>query len=295
VTRKENLLPGLFRDIAELNDFSLRYLVEIERESPKMNELNNISLTRFASTVSAIMGIDPPDKADKPVEAIVSLYKGKADRVLIYNPDAIAMWLYTRYFDYFAPVIQNTPVVLPFLSVLPTVTPVCFATKYTGVTPDIHGIQSYIKPVVKTDSLFDAFIRSGQKIAIVAVENSSMSKIFAERDMDYYIEASDNQVCEKAKSILGENYDLICVYTSEYDAVMHKTGITSALSIAALKNQIAIYRDLIDGVKITNLGRKTLITFSPDHGVHDNEDESVGTHGSDKPEDLNILHFWGLV
>ena len=36
------------------------------------------------------------------------------------------------------------------------------------------------------DTLFDALIRAGKKPAIVAETNSSMSKIYLERDMDYY-------------------------------------------------------------------------------------------------------------
>jgi hypothetical protein len=30
-----------------------------------------------------------------------------------------------------------------------------------------------------------------------------------------------------------------------------------------------------------------------DHGIHTN-DEGHGTHGSDLPEDLNVMHFYGL-
>ena len=57
----------------------------------------------------------------------------------------------------------NADLTLPLQTVMPSVTPVCFATMYTGAQPEVHGIQSYTKPVVKTDSVFDVLIRNGKK------------------------------------------------------------------------------------------------------------------------------------
>jgi len=73
------------------------------------------------------------------------------------------------------------------LSVMPSVTPVCFASMYTGAMPNVHGIQAYEKPVLSTDTVFDAFIRADLKPAIVSTANDSISCIFLERDMDYFI------------------------------------------------------------------------------------------------------------
>ncbi|NLB41411.1 MAG: hypothetical protein GX815_03990 [Clostridiales bacterium] len=67
---------------------------------------------------------------------------------------------------------------------MPSVTPVCFDTLYTGAQPEVHGIQKYEKLVIKIDSLFDALIRQGKKPVIIVETNCSMSKIFLERDMD---------------------------------------------------------------------------------------------------------------
>lgn len=70
---------------------------------------------------------------------------------------------------------------------MPSVTPVSFGTMYTGAMPEVHGIRCYSKPVIKIDSLFDSLRRSGKRVALVAVVNSSMAKIFEERDIDYYL------------------------------------------------------------------------------------------------------------
>jgi hypothetical protein len=53
--------------------------------------------------------------------------------------------------------------------------------KTTGAQPQVHGIQKKEKPVLTCDTIFDALIRSGKKIAIVAVKGSSIDLIFRKR------------------------------------------------------------------------------------------------------------------
>ena len=77
-------------------------------------------------------------------------------------------------------------------------TPVCFGSMYTGASPEIHGIQHYVKSLITIDSIFDALIRAGKKPCIVTVKNSSLSKIFNEKNMDYYLEDYDNEVIARA-------------------------------------------------------------------------------------------------
>ena len=203
--------------------------------------------------------------------------------------------LYQQNFELFEKVLRHAPVCLPFKTVFPSVTPVCFGTMYTGALPEVHGIQFYTKPVIKIDSVYDAFIGAGKKAAIVAVRESSMSKIFLERDMDYFIEEDDEKVKETAIRLIKENkYNLLSVYTQEYDDVMHARGVLSPEAINALKNQIRIFDELANAIKETERDGKTLITFSTDHGVH-NEPNGRGSHGTDEPYDLNIAHFFGVL
>ena len=58
--------------------------------------LNPISLTHLCASLTAAMGVPAPEKADTPIPALVDLVKntcGTVDRVFMYNPDAVAMWL----------------------------------------------------------------------------------------------------------------------------------------------------------------------------------------------------------
>lgn len=259
---------------------------------------NTISMTQFAATISAIMNIEKPKNADKAVKFIEKVIHSSApeavDRVLIYNPDAVAMWLFQKYTEMFTSILERTSFGIPVKTVTPSWTPVCFGTMYTGAEPEVHGIMKYEKKIISKDSLFDALIRSGKKAAIVAVEESSLSVIFGGRDMDYYIMPNDEEVIRKARELIREDkYDLIVVYNQEYDDVMHETGVESDESLRALKRHIDSFADLSDDVKKYWKNQTSLVCWATDHGVHQMED-GCGNHGEDIEEDMNIMHFYGV-
>ena len=263
-----------------------------------MDSFHSISMTKLAATFAGIMGIEPPGQAEAKIDWLSELLKSKAngsvDRAVVYNPDAIAMWLFQNYTADFAPVLGHTQVGVPLKTVFPSVTPVCFASMYTGTQPEVHGVQQYEKPVVTTDSLFDALIRAGRRAAIVAVKGSSMSKIYAGKALDYFIMTYDDEVARKAAELIKKDeYDFISVYTQEYDDAMHLTGTESEASLEAMNNQIHIFEKLAEAVEKNYKKHNTLLCFCTDHGVHTKE-TGGGTHGSDLPEDMNIMHFFGI-
>ena len=119
---------------------------------------------------------------------------------------------------------------------MPSVTPVCFASMYTGALPDVHGIKAYVKPVLKCDTLFDAALRAHLRTAIVSTANDSISVIFLERQMDYYIYPTLEEVNNKAVELLeGDRYDLIVVYNPDYDANMLSCDTTQKPSAPIIR------------------------------------------------------------
>lgn len=255
-----------------------------------------LKLTGIAASLTAALGVDAPQQAEPALEIMKKFTQGKnIDRVLMYNPDAVGLWLFGKYTDIFQPVMLNTQLTLPLKTVMPSVTPVCFATMYTGTVPDVHGIKAYRKPVVKTDSVFDVLIRAGKKPCIVSTGEDSMSKIFLEREMDYYIVDTPDEANAKAVELIKEDeYDLICVYNGNYDGVMHKVGPEGAEAMAALKHNSAAFEMLANAVKENWKNHTTLIGYAPDHGCHEVDGESGG-HGLEMPEDMNIIHFYGVI
>lgn len=259
-----------------------------------MDEPLQRCITSVGPTVAALMGAPYEYGTDAPHEALLSLAGGKIDRAVLYNPDAVAWWLYEKYPAKFAKAKERSDLTLRLTSVMPSVTPVCFASMYTGVQPAIHGIQSYTKPVLTQETLFDALLRAGKRCAIVSTAGDSISKIFLERRMDYFIYPTVAAVNVKALSLLKKNaYDLIVVYNGNYDSRMHAKGPESGYALRALEANVAFYHRLVNEIRKSCPGQRVFYGFCPDHGCH-LIDGRRGSHGLDMAEDMNVVHFYGV-
>ena len=262
--------------------------------------INSLSITGVAAALCQAMGAAAPQQADAPLMPIVQLVadhakSGRADRLFMYNPDAIGQWLFQKYTLKFAPVQRHTQLALPLCTVMPSVTPVCFASLYTGAQPQVHGIRKYEKPVVRTDTVFDALLREGKRIAILADTGCSIAKIFLERQMDYFIYDTIEEINRKALELISrDEHDMIVVYHTDYDSIMHKNGTEADASMEALDNDVAAFDAFAEAIKTHWKQHDTLIGFAMDHGCHD-IDGGCGSHGLDMAEDLNIMHFYGVI
>lgn len=260
---------------------------------------NAESLDSICAALAYSMGIEAPKyAAPKNCELsnyIDRVFDGeKADRIIMYNPDAIAQWIYEKYIHFFNVVHTNVDVKVPLAAVMPSVTPVCFGTMYTGAQPEIHGIQKYEKPVITIDTIFDALIRAGKKIAIITSKQCSLSRIFLERNMDYFNFEDGNIVNINAKAaevILRDEHDFVVIYNGNYDFAMHKYGPESMEALAELKINCHIFSCIAELVKNNWKHHNTLLGFAMDHGCHE-IDGNCGSHGLDMLEDINIVHLY---
>lgn len=259
---------------------------------------DSIRITSVAQTILESFGFNNSDM-DKSNDILISLINKKTngrgvDRIFMFNPDAVALWLFQKYTTLFSRTLLCSDVAVPMLSVMPSVTPVCFASMYTGVMPEVHGIKAYKKPVLKQNTVFDEFIENGKKCAIVSTEGDSISKIFLERNMDYYIYETEEEVNRKADELIKEDkYDLIVVYNGNYDSTMHHTGPEAPEAIDVLKENIKTYSDFVDEINREWKNHDVFYAFAPDHGCHEIDGDS-GAHGLDMEEDMNIIHFYGV-
>ncbi len=261
--------------------------------------LNERSLDTLCAALAGAMGIEAPRNAAPACPELLNyvnqkLNDQKVDRVFMYNPDAIAQWVSEKYPQYLKEAIARTEMEVPFQTVMPSVTPVCFGTMYTGAQPAVHGIQGYKKPVITIDTLFDALLRAGKKPAIVSTGKDSLSLIFLERQMDYFIcdtEEAANAVA--AELICRDEHDFILVYNGNYDLYMHKFGPESPEALAELRANSRVY-GIFDALIRTHWKRhNTLVGFAMDHGCHE-IDGNCGSHGLDMEEDLNIVHRYQI-
>ncbi len=293
-----------------------------------LDGFNKICITQVASTVLTLLGAETEEASasENPAETQFSgattddTFQGaifqmappipdvlskaqekfgaeKCDRVVMYNPDAIALWIYEKYYKkYFSRLEENTDLMLPMLSVFPPVTPVCFGSMYSGLQPAVHGIQSYTKPVLKCDTVFDRLIAAGKKAAIVSTAGDSISLIFLERKMDYFIYKSVKECNDKAAELIkSDEYDLIVLYNADYDYWMHRSSPTGLPAKNALRKNVAEYLALKELIKSEWKGKhRTALAFAPDHGCH-RWHWLLGMHGINEPCDMNTVHLWSFI
>jgi predicted AlkP superfamily pyrophosphatase or phosphodiesterase len=262
--------------------------------------LNEKSLDTLCAALSDAIGVERPEHAAEPNE-ILSAYINenmggeKVDRIFMYNPDAIAQWIGEKYPKLMREVPAVTDISVPFCTVMPSVTPVCFGTMYTGAQPATHGITKYMKPVIKIDTFFDALIRAGKKVAIIADTDCSMSRIFLEREMDYFIYDSLADINAKTiELILEDKHDVIVSYNTHYDAKMHKYGPESVQALSELRANSELFAMFVRLIEKHWGSHDTLIGFAMDHGCHE-IDGGCGSHGLDMEEDLNIVHNYKVI
>ncbi len=260
---------------------------------------SSICISSVKASALEIAGIEIPENIENPNPVLTALAEKKlgkesVDRVVIYNPDAVALWIYQKYTSMFTKAALRSDVALPMLSVMPSVTPVCFASMYSGVMPDVHGIKKYEKPVLTVNTIFDSFINAGKKAAIVSTARDSISMIFLNRNMEYFIYDTPEEVNKKALELIDEDrFDLIVIYNGNYDGTMHKFGPEAPESLAALEKNIDFYSELVEKINLQWKDHKVFYGFCPDHGCHE-IDGDCGSHGLDMQEDMNIIHFYGV-
>lgn len=243
-------------------------------------------------TLAAMFGIAPFTDAPRMEEVVAMLPERRADRVLMYNPDAVAWWIGEKYRDLLKPALEMDPLVLRMESVMPSVTPVCFASMYSGLMPEDHGIRSYTKPVLTVTTLFDAMIANGLKPAVCSTGTDSISMIFRGREMDYFIFDTPEEVNDKAEELIrADRHDLIVAYNGNYDSAMHRFGPEGKESLETLAANAAAWRRLCGAAEKAWKGKRWASAFATDHGCHRLPD-GRGSHGEDIPEDMNVVHMW---
>jgi hypothetical protein len=244
--------------------------------------------------VPALCAVPPLDLVLRAAEA--RLGGSRIERCLIYAPDAIGDHLQAGYPRLFSEIARLAPVTVPLRAVFPPKTPVCFASMFTGAAPAAHGIRQYEQPVLRCDTLFDALVRAGRRVAIVAVTGSSIDRIFRERDLDYYSETYDQEVTARAMALLeADRHELILVYHQEYDDLLHETTPFSDGAILAFRHHVAAFGALVCAADKYWVCHDRVIIFAPDHGAHLDSKTMTGTHGEDIPQDMELTHFYSFA
>ena len=260
---------------------------------------NLYPMKSFANTVAGCMDFPLPDTYAPGVQWVSDIMKarmgGPADRAILYHADAVGLYIWQKYTNLFTPVYEHTSLALPMLSTVESVTPVSHASMYTGLDPEQHGICTYVRPQLTCDTLYDQWIKAGKKVAIVAQLDSTFLHIFAGRDLDYFEAQNAIGVQEISLSLIEKNcYDIISIHTFDYDNAAHAYGPESKEGLNAISLEAEGFDRIAKAVQALQDGKRTLLTYSPDHGQH-LVAGGRGVHGSKMIEDMNVVHFFGAI
>lgn len=257
------------------------------------------AITTIAPTICRLMGVTGCDcYGENPLAEIVDAsasLPGAVERCLIVAADAIGLEQFRRCPDIAPPVVEQAPHTVILRAVMPSVTPVCYASMFSGATPDIHGITAYAKPVLTINTLFDVLSAAGKRVAIAAVAGSSIDLIFRNRPIAYFTEPDDAHVVDRALNLIAtDSCDCLVVYLSAYDDELHHTTPWSEEAVTAMRQVVSHFAQLGNAIdKLTWRRFSRMIHFAPDHGAHIG-DNGKGTHGSDLPDDVVVQHYFGL-
>ena len=113
--------------------------------------MKSSSLTQLAASVAGALQAEAPKQAAPSIPAVDQLVArtlgGRADRVLIYNPDCIGHWFWQKYTELFLPVQAHTQLAVPVATVMPSATSsrLAWLAEYTAaatVGMTLMGVRS---------------------------------------------------------------------------------------------------------------------------------------------------------
>ncbi len=268
------------------------------------------SIADLAPTVCHLFGVPEPaecggmvipevaDQADKLMDG-----EGKTQRAVLFCADALGENQRQHFPEDFELIEKTAGFRIKSASVMPSVTPVCYGTIFTGAAPCVHGIQKYEKPVIQIETLFDVFAKAGKNVAILSDNGCSIDTIFRKRKVDYYsfhsnrpgeLTGADNQSFEFTRRFIKEDaYDLLICYMTNYDHQMHGYGPFSPEATEQAHLAAKRFKQLQEDMDKYWAKYNRVLVFVPDHGGH-YTDEKHGGHGSDRPEDMIVNHYYRI-
>jgi hypothetical protein len=94
--------------------------------------------------------------------------------------------------------------------------------------------------------------------------------------------------------IHADRHEFILAYEQAYDDRMHESVPESPAALQAMCDHIESFDALASAARRRWAGRPHAVAFVSDHGTHIDPQTGHGTHGSDRPDDLEVDLFWGV-
>lgn len=252
-------------------------------------------MMNIAPTVSAILRLPPPAQAKgTTIQEIVTDLSGSRG-VAILATDALGMFawnLWKANMPHLQSLHTQNSVVLQ--SVLPSITPVNFATIVTGTDLTGHAVQSKSDDFA-CQTLFDVIREAGMTSAGVGLDGYTGCELLG-RFADVCGNAgdgSDDSVAAKVIEISERHRSqFLIAQLGRVDDTFHKYGPSSHSVVPMLRETDARLKTLVEHLKPMGYG----VIILSDHGQHDVTGPSMeklrGSHGTDRPEDCLVPCTW---
>ena len=259
-----------------------------------MSTPKNYSMMDVAPTVSAILHLPAPAQAKgHPIPEIVAGLTG-VDKIAVLAPDAFGWFAWTLWQDelpYLRSLHARGSVILR--SVLPSITPVNFATMVAGTDLEGHGVRTYDHDFA-CETLFDVVRAAGGQSAASGLEGYTGSKLLARfADIDgTTAPGGDDLTVDKVIEIAEAHAPtFIIAQLGRVDDVFHKYGPSSPEVVPMLRATDARLKRAVEHLAPLGYG----VIILADHGQHDIDDPTTpkkGTHGSDSDADCQVPCTW---
>lgn len=287
-----------------MNDSDCNFdLKAAQNEIKKYNDQygRDHSIADLTPTICELMGIPCPAQcAATPIPGVIDQAghifngNGKAEKVLLFCADAFGDYQRDNVPGPFERIQKVAGMRIKSVSLMPSVTPVCYGSIFSGTPPLVHGIQKYEKPVLTVETLFDVLAAAGRNVAIISSNNCSIDCIFRRRKVDYFSLRDGEAAFDITQRVLNEmDYDVVVSYMGSYDSKAHRTGLFSAESIAQLELGAERFEKLAATVDKVWAGKNRVLALVPDHGQHHISD-TKGGHGENSPEDMLVSHYYRI-
>lgn len=252
-------------------------------------------MTDVAPTVSAILRLPPPAQArGAPIQDILAALSG-SNKVSILAPDALGMFAWNLWkadMPYLDALHARHSIVLR--AVMPSVTPVNFATLVTGTDLAGHAVHTR-KDDFACETLFDVVRNAHGKSAGVGLKGYTGYELLG-RFADIAGNAgdgSDDTVADRIIAIAEKDGpEFMIAQLGRVDDIFHKYGPSSPSVVPMLKATDARLKKIVTHLKPLGYG----LIILADHGQHDiNQFQAggfKGAHGTAMPEDCLVPCTW---
>ena len=253
------------------------------------------SMMDVAPTASAVLQLPAPAHArGSPIPEIAADLAGaRGVAVLALDAFGVYAWnLWRAEMPWLDSLHARRSVTLR--SVMPSITPVNFATMVTGTDLERHQIHSF-RHSFACETLFDVVRKAGGKSAGVGLDGYTGSELLG-RFADIRGNAgdgSDDAVAGKTMQIAGDERPVFLIAQfGRVDDVFHEHGPSSPEVVPMLRESDGRMRRVVEHLKPLGYG----ILILADHGQHDTADPSTGgmrgIHGTGMPEDCLVPCTW---